>query len=320
MKVKDYVCPHCKSSLDSENNGLRCQNDHIFPFIKNTSAPIFECAQENMNEYNVAQAAEMHDNSLKWLFDTFGGSEHELRENLVSRLRLKKGQKVLITGAGAGNDLPYLARQLGADGIIFAQDFSAPMLASAIERCENILNLSDYEIHFSVSDATNLPFEDDLFDAAYHFGGLNIFPDIEKGIHEMDRVTKDGGRVVFGDEGIPVWLKNTEYGKMIINNNPLCSFDAPLEFIPESARSVNLSWDVGYCFYIIDYTVSSELLPINIDVPHVGLRGGSIRSRYYGQLEGINPLLKEKLYCVAKQKGLSRVELLERIIKQGLDE
>ena len=37
----------------------------------------------------------------------------------------------------------------------------------------------------------------------------------------MDRVVKDGGRIVFGDEGLSPWLKDTDYGKMLIDNNPL---------------------------------------------------------------------------------------------------
>ena len=37
----------------------------------------------------------------------------------------------------------------------------------------------------------------------------------------MDRVTKPGGKVVFGDEGIAYWLKNTELGKSLITNNIL---------------------------------------------------------------------------------------------------
>ncbi|MGF1765964.1 methyltransferase domain-containing protein [Enterovibrio makurazakiensis] len=315
---EEYICPLCKAVLVSQSDGIKCKNDHFFPYISNTTSPVFDSAEENINEYNVSQAAEMHDNALKWLFATFGGSEHQLRKNLISRLNLQTGQKILVTGVGAGNDLPYLAELLGENGTIFAQDFSSPMLESAIERTKSVLGLDDYDIHFSVSDATNLPFKDNLFDATYHFGGLNIFPDIRKGISEMDRVTKDGGRVVFGDEGLPAWLKNTDYGKMVINNNPLCIFDAPMSDIPETARKVNLSWDVGYCFYIIDYTVSNQPLDLNIDIPHIGVRGGTIRSRYYGQLEGVNPQLKNELYELAKRMGLSRVDLLEKIIKDGL--
>src|SRR3546814_8144504 len=57
-------------------------------------------------------------------------------------------------------------------------------------------------LFFSVSDACHLPFEDRFFDAAFHFGGINLFDDVEGAIGEMNRVVKPGGRVVFGDEGI----------------------------------------------------------------------------------------------------------------------
>lgn len=318
MVNKSYSCPICITDLRIESNGMHCTKDHVFPFLKGTDIPVFDSEDENANEYTIEKASEIHENSLKWLFATFGSSEVELREKIISKLHLKKGQKILITGAGAGNDLPYFAKLLGKDGVIFAQDFASQMLLSAVERSKNIYGLADYNIEFSVSDATRLPFSNGMFDAVYHFGGLNIFPDIKKGISEMDRVVKSGGRVVFGDEGLAPWLKNTEYGEMVINNNPLCGFDAPLTLMPTTAREVKLSWEVGYCFYIIEYTASNEEIPIDMDVPHVGTRGGSIRTRYYGQLEGVNPSLKEALYDEAQKRGISRVEFLENLLRNGL--
>ena len=52
---------------------------------------------------------------------------------------------------------------------------------------------------------------------------------------------------------------------------------------------------------------------------HQGLRGGSLRTRYYGQLEGVAPDLKEKIYQLAKDEGISRVELLEKFILNGIN-
>ena len=106
---------------------------------------------------------------------------------------------------------------------------------------------------------------------------------------------------------------------MLANNNPLYRCEVPLKYLPESAREVNLSWVINNCFYLIEYTVSKNPLFIDIDLPHVGTRGGSIRSRYFGKLEGIDPELKKRLYSEAKSKGISRVELLEKLIKNGLN-
>lgn len=317
-----YCCPHidCKHShLIVNGDGFLCPDGHFFAFVDGTTIPDFAGEQVCENEYTHANAAEIHDNAFKWLFASFGSDESILRRNLVSRLRLDKGQKVLITGVGAGNDLPYISEGLQGTGIVFAQDISKQMLLSGVERTKADARLSGLKIHYSVSDATNLPFGDDVFDAAYHFGGINLFPSISKGISEMNRVVKPGGRVVIGDEGIAPWLKNKEYGKMIINNNALCSYDAPISYLPDTAREVNLSWELGYYFYVIDYTVSSSPLYLDIDVPHVGKRGGSIRTRYYGQLEGIDPALKHKVYSEAERNGVSRVEYLESLLKKSLN-
>ncbi len=320
MKINDYRCVLCQSAIASrDSSGLQCENGHTIPFIEETEIPVFDCENENTNDYTMEKAAEIHDNSLTWLLKTFLEDEAALRIRLISKLHLQQGQKILITGAGAGNDLPYVAKLVGKEGQIFAQDFSRQMLMSAVKRSSDWYHLSDHKIEFSVSDATDLPFDDGVFDAVYHFGGLNLFPDIPKGISEMDRVVKAGGRVVYGDEGLPPWLKNTEYGKMIVRNNPLCDFDPPLCHIPTTAREVNLSWAVGYCFYIIEYTASKDALPMDINLHHVGKRGGSINTRYFGVLEGVDPVLKASLYQEAEKQGVSRVSLLENLLQSGLD-
>jgi SAM-dependent methyltransferase len=252
------------------------------------------------------------------VFATFETDEASLRENLVARLQLARGHKVLVTGAGAGNDLPYLARNLGGQGEIYALDIARQMLLAGVERHQAELGRSGVHLHFSVSDATNLPFADGCFDAAYHFGGINLFTDIRRGIAEMDRVVTPGGKVVIGDEGVAPWLKDTEYGKMLIRNNPLYACEIPLSLLPESARAVRLSWELSNCFYVIEFSVSDRPPPINIDVPHVGTRGGSIRTRYFGQLEGVDPDLRDRIYAQAERLGISRVEYIELLLRGGL--
>jgi SAM-dependent methyltransferase len=279
--------------------------------------PIFASEAEDTNEYALEGAANIHDNALRWVFDTFGTDEPSLRKSLVSRLHLSKGKTILVTGAGAGNDLPYLAQSLEGTGVIYAQDISKQMLMAGVDRYGAEPNALGVEIYFSASDATNLPFAENVFDAAYHFGGLNLFSNIRQGISEMDRVVKPGGRIVIGDEGIAPWLKQTEFGKMLIMNNPLYIYDAPLSLLPETARSVNLSWELSNCFYVIEFIVSDSPPRINMDVPHVGRRGGSVRKRYFGQLEGIDPSLRDKVYADAEKLGISRVEYLERLLRNG---
>ena len=86
---------------------------------------------------------------------------------------------------------------------------------------------------FFVGNATRLPFEDNYFDAAFHFGGLNLFADKAAAIKEMARVVKVGGRVVFGDESLAPWLRSTTYGKILMNSNSIYRSETPIELLPE---------------------------------------------------------------------------------------
>lgn len=316
-----YRCPErqCnKARLQYSPDGLRCPEGHFFPYAPGTTVPVFTSEAQDRNEYSIANAAEVHDNALRWVFSTFGTTEGDLRKRLVERLRLERGARVLVTGAGAGNDLPYLVAALSGDGEIFVQDIAKEMLLAGEARHRAELHGSGVRLEFSVSDAMNLPFADASFDSAYHFGGINLFPDIAKGIAEMNRVVCPGGKVVIGDEGIAAWLKGTELGRMLINNNALYAYEPPLAALPETARDVNLSWELCNCFYVIDYSVSDQPLPVDIDIPHVGKRGGSIRSRYFGHLEGVSPDLRDQAYAEAERLGVSRVAYLESVLRAAL--
>ncbi|MBK0391935.1 class I SAM-dependent methyltransferase [Ramlibacter algicola] len=316
-----YRCPHpgCDHApLAPSAAGLACPQGHEFPFAPGTQVPVFAKEPPGANEYAAQNAAEVHDNALRWVFNTFRSDEATLRENLVRRLALRPGLRVLVTGAGAGNDLPYLARALQGRGDIHAQDFAQEMLLAGEQR-HRALQTADLRLTFSVSDATNLPFADGWFDAAYHFGGINLFPDIARGMAEMARVVRPGGRVVIGDEGVAPWLRDTDYGRMLVRNNALYACEVPLRHLPAVATGVELTWELGQCFWVIAFDVAEAPPAIDIDVPHVGTRGGSIRTRYFGQLEGIDPALRDKLYQEAARRGLSRVEFLESLLRGGLE-
>ncbi|WP_084176884.1 methyltransferase domain-containing protein [Labrenzia sp. DG1229] len=317
-----YCCtePGCsRARLTEGPDGMTCPNGHGFPFAAGTRVPVFASQPEGANEYSIKDAAEIHDNSLRWVFNTFQADEDDLRDRLISRIGLKRGQRVLITGAGAGNDLPYLAAALSGSGEIYAQDIAREMLLAGVSRHAQALTAMGVESHFSVSDATNLPFADGFFDAAYHFGGINLFPDIAAGISEMNRVVKSGGNIVIGDEGLAPWLVETEMGRMLINNNALYAYPAPLNAIPKTAREVKLSWELSNSFYVIEFQACTDPLPLDIDVLHLGKRGGTIRSRYFGRMEGVDPDLRDQVYREAERRGVSRVEILETALRASLD-
>ncbi len=48
--------------------------------------------------------------------------------------------------------------------------------------------------------AERLPFQNEVFDVVFHFGGINFFNDKAAVIREMIRVAKPGIKFVIGDE------------------------------------------------------------------------------------------------------------------------
>jgi hypothetical protein len=67
----------------------------------------------------------------------------------------------------------------------------------------------------------------------------------------------------------------------------------------------HLSWVLGNCFYVIDFTVNAAGSIMNPDVPHKGIRGGSMGTRYRGQLEGVTKESWDFVYENAQAEGIS---------------
>lgn len=305
--------------LALSDTSAECSNGHAFRFAANSKVPVFQSLDEGESEYSIIDAAAKHDNAFRWLYQTFNTDEKKLRENLVGRLALKPGMKVLIAGAGSCDDLPFIVTALQGRGEVHCQDISSQMLLEGVRRHGNCAGGSAVSLSYSVSDVKSLPFADKTFDAAYHFGGVNVFGDIKQGMAELNRVVVEGGTVLISDEGTAPWLQNTEFGKMMAVNNPLYGSKLPIEELPATVSQAEISWILNGCFYVIEFKSSHKHIEVDLDVPHVGIRGGSIRTRYFGQLEGVSPEIKSKIYAEAQRLNLSRVELLERLLKNGLD-
>ncbi|MDP1571638.1 MAG: class I SAM-dependent methyltransferase [Vicinamibacterales bacterium] len=264
-------------------------------------------------EYAGARARE-YDHGMDVLFQTFGVDEAALREEMVALLRLPQGARILETGCGTGRDTVHLATRAG---VVYATDLSPDMIQVGRARLAEA-GATAASVRHLVADATALPFSDGSFDAAYHFGGLNLFPDVRRGLAEMARVVKVGGRVVCGDEGVAPWLTESEFGKILVNSNPFYRHQAPLHLLPVAARDVACRWILGGAFYLLDFTVGQGEPPLDLDVEFPGARGGSHRTRYYGRLDGVSPDLRQQVMTRAAADGLSLTAWLEKALAEKL--
>ena len=276
--------------------------------------------KQTLGMYDASDSAAIYRNFLDWLYATFGEEETQFRRSLIDRLHLKKGQRVLVTGCGLGDDVLAMLDAFGSDCRIMATDLSVEMMAGTALALEGRSAAERAAVELQACDACHLPWTDGTFDAAFHFGGINLFNDPAGGISEMTRVVKEGGRVAFGDEAVAPWLKETDYGKMVVANNPLWSADNLIAYLPFSAVNVNLSWVLGNCFYMIEFSKRSQGPKIDPDVRHKGWKGGTMRTRHLGRVEGITPELKDRLQAFARKSGMSVHELLESAVTEKLNE
>jgi SAM-dependent methyltransferase len=260
-----------------------------------------------------------YDQYLPITFEILGCDEITERKKLYKALDIGLGQTVLEIGAGTGRDSIEISKLLGTSGILVAQDISPEILSICREKYKENYD-ENFQTAFVLSNAKKLPFPDGTFDRVFHFGGLNTFGDISSALLEISRVTKNGGKVLIGDEGIAPWLRSSRFGAILQATNPQYLNQPPLSEIPESSTDVTLQWFCSGAFYYIVYKVDKESLDTpNFDIEIPGIRGGTPRKRSDGVLEGISPELKLEIYARAKSIGLSRVEFIEQALKQYLN-
>ncbi|WP_308220037.1 bifunctional demethylmenaquinone methyltransferase/2-methoxy-6-polyprenyl-1,4-benzoquinol methylase UbiE [Microbacterium sp. CFH 31415] len=116
------------------------------------------------------------------------GNDRFWRAATTRAVAPRRSQRILDLAAGTGASSVALARS-GAS--VVAADFSPGMIAEGRRRHGGIPNLT-----FVEADATDLPFDDDGFDAVTMSFGLRNVNEPKKALAELLRVTRAGGRLV----------------------------------------------------------------------------------------------------------------------------
>ncbi|HEY9283732.1 MAG TPA: methyltransferase domain-containing protein [Pyrinomonadaceae bacterium] len=257
--------------------------------------------------------AEAYDKYLHLTFKTHGEDEHETRNKFIDALDLRPAHRVLEVSCGTGRDSEIIARRLGPEGRLCLQDIASGML----DRCRERLAGVPVPVSYCVSNACYLPYPDNYFDAVYSFGGLGEFSDIRRSLAEMARVGKVGAKVVVGDESIPPWLRETEFAKILVTTNKQFLANVPLAEMPVEAREVCLRWVIGGVFYLIEFTVGEGEPTGDFDFEIPGPRGGTYRTRYLGQLEGVTPETKRLAEQAREKLGVSMHDWLDEVVRRA---
>jgi len=135
-----------------------------------------------------------------------------LRKKAVSFI---EGRRVLEVGVGVGKTLRYYGRNVE----LCAVDAVPEALEIARKKARKLgLNAC-----FQLADVENLPFPDESFDTVVSSFVFCTVPDPEKGVREILRVLKPGGRAIF--------LEHTKSDSILLNYLVLLPLKVPLKVI-----------------------------------------------------------------------------------------
>ncbi|RHW26592.1 demethylmenaquinone methyltransferase [Nocardioides immobilis] len=122
------------------------------------------------------------------------GQDRRWRREVLEAVDPSYGEKVLDLAAGTGTSSQPFA---DAGATVVPCDFSIGMLQVGKKQLPHL--------PFTAGDGTQLPFADDTFDAVTISFGLRNIVDPVKGLAEMRRVTRPGGRLVVCEFSHPTW-------------------------------------------------------------------------------------------------------------------
>jgi demethylmenaquinone methyltransferase/2-methoxy-6-polyprenyl-1,4-benzoquinol methylase len=116
------------------------------------------------------------------------GLHHRWRERAADLAAVGPGDRALDVASGTGDLAIELARRVGPGGSVVGSDFSEAMLERARRKSS--------AVSWEWANALELPYPDDGFDAATVGFGARNFSDLDRGLAELARVVRPGGRVV----------------------------------------------------------------------------------------------------------------------------
>ncbi len=158
------------------------------------------------------------------------GMHHRWRERAADLARVGPGEAALDVATGTGDLAIELARR-GAE--VTGSDFAPAMLELARRKAPGL--------SFEEGDALNLTYADDSFDATTVGFGARNFADLDRGLREMTRVTKPGGRVVVLEITTPQrpplsWFFHAWFDTVVPQLGRLAGDSDAYTYLPSSVR------------------------------------------------------------------------------------
>jgi len=117
--------------------------------------------------------------------------------NPFSLGEINGGEAVLDIGCGAGVDIIFAAKIVGAGGNVVGAELVSEML----DRGKHNIQMMDLQhVTFVEDSAEKLSFPDENIDVVISNGVFNLIPDKERAVAEAFRLLKPGGRFMIADQ------------------------------------------------------------------------------------------------------------------------
>jgi SAM-dependent methyltransferase len=110
---------------------------------------------------------------------------------MINMADVRPGARVLDVAAGGGDQTLDIARRVGSNGSVLATDLSPVILEFAKA---NALRAGHRQVETLAADGENLQLPEASFDAAICRLGLMFYPNPGKGLQEIYKALKPGGR------------------------------------------------------------------------------------------------------------------------------
>ncbi len=128
-----------------------------------------------------------------------GGMDVLWRRSVASELDPQPGDRVLDLCTGTGDLGRSLFHHSGGRAIVHGADFSHPMLLVSRSK----LREAREPVRLCTADGLQLPYRDGSFDISVASFGVRSFADLGRGIGEMSRVVRRGGKVAILEFSVP---------------------------------------------------------------------------------------------------------------------
>ena len=200
----------------------------------------------------------------------------------VRRLRLEPGDRLLDVCGGTADLAVRAVRRLGASGRAVVCDFNRSMMAAGRGKSGRVPNGAI--IAFVQGDAESLPFPDASFDAVSVGFGLRNLVDLDRGLREMARVLKPGGRFSGLEFTLPRrrWQRALyafySFRLMLPAARLIAGTDGPYRYLAESIRVFDASGEVAGRLARAGFTgISARPLSLGIATIYSGRKGPATR-------------------------------------------